>query len=42
MPQVPFRGLAGELRFLLLEICLQIFPHSEVTGSRRRGLDMMT
>lgn len=28
--------------FLLLGICLQIFSHSEVTGSRRHWLDMIT
>lgn len=28
--------------FLLTEICQQIFSHSEVTGSRRHWLDMMT
>lgn len=28
--------------FLLLEICLQIFSHSEVTASRRPWPDMIT
>ena len=35
-------ALQESTNFLLLEICLQIFSHSEVTGSRRQGLDMIT
>lgn len=35
-------ALQESTNFLLLEICLQIFSHSEVTGSRRRWPDMIT
>lgn len=35
-------ALQESTNFLLLEICLQFFSHSEVMGSRRHWLDMIT